>query len=93
MLDDEQQLVVGVGARVLGGEHRVETEVLGVAEVVTQVEVGVVGAGVLVVAAALARHAGFRFNGLVARATPAAPRAATLAGKRRCAAARSRASA
>ena len=45
VLDDEQHLVVGVGARVLGAEDVVEAEVLGVAEVVAQVEVGVGRAG------------------------------------------------
>ena len=41
VLDDEQQLVVGVGPGVLRGEHGVEAEVLRVAEVVAKVEVGV----------------------------------------------------
>ena len=45
VLDDEQQLVVGVGARVLGAEDVVEAEVLGVAEVMAQVEVGAADAG------------------------------------------------
>ena len=40
VLDDEQDLVVGVGARVLGAEDGVEMQVLAVAELALHLQVG-----------------------------------------------------
>ena len=99
VLDDEEQLVVRVGTGMLRCQQRVEAEVLGVAETVAQVEVGVLGptgatrpAGPACLAGRPG-HVVTRFTVRLTSAAPAAATAPTLAGKRRWAAARLRASA